>query len=216
MHFAPIRSSSRVRCVGSGAGRLVRHVRGIVIGLLPEHLARCIAEVGAVRARLQTDTALRVLRTLTVARLPALPVPLGNYIQCYPNSLTDEDYVEKCRNPGKAPRWPAGAVRDCNGEIRVYYGEPAPSTAPRVTASTGRLSTSASLKPRNTPINKNTTMVVAATTGETARTMKNEFSNGAHWSISHRINHSKLTKSPRATVASAKAIQRSQSFCLSD
>ena len=38
--------------------RLVHHVLTIVIGLLPECLARCIAEMGAVRARLDTDTAL--------------------------------------------------------------------------------------------------------------------------------------------------------------
>ena len=58
-------------------GRLVHHVLSIVIGLLPEHLARCVAEVGAVRTRLQTDTALRVLRTLAAAQLRTLPAPLG-------------------------------------------------------------------------------------------------------------------------------------------
>ena len=42
-----------------------------------EFLARCAAEVGAVRARLQTETALRVLRSLTDAQLRALPAPLG-------------------------------------------------------------------------------------------------------------------------------------------
>ena len=57
--------------------RLVHHVLSLVIGLLPEHLARCIAEVGAVRARLDTDIALRTLRTLTDAQLPVLPAPLG-------------------------------------------------------------------------------------------------------------------------------------------
>ena len=57
--------------------RLVHHVLTIVIGLLPEPLARCIAEVGAMRARLETDTALRALRTLTDAQLPVLPAPLG-------------------------------------------------------------------------------------------------------------------------------------------
>ena len=31
--------------------RLVHHVLGIVIGLLPEQLARCIAEMGTVRIR---------------------------------------------------------------------------------------------------------------------------------------------------------------------
>ena len=57
--------------------RLVHHVLSIVIGLLPEYLVRCIAEVGAVRMRLDTDTALRALRTLTDAQLPVLPAPLG-------------------------------------------------------------------------------------------------------------------------------------------
>ena len=36
--------------------RLVHHVLTIVIGLLPEHLARCVAEVGAVRTRLGERT----------------------------------------------------------------------------------------------------------------------------------------------------------------
>ena len=57
--------------------RVVHHVLGIVIGLLPEYLVRCIAEVGAVRTGLQTDTALRALRTLTAEQLRALPAPLG-------------------------------------------------------------------------------------------------------------------------------------------
>ena len=57
--------------------RLVHHVVSIVIGLLPEPLARCIAEMGAVRARLETDAALRALRTLVAQQLPVLPAPLG-------------------------------------------------------------------------------------------------------------------------------------------
>ena len=57
--------------------RLVHHVLTIVIGLLPEHLARCVAEVGAVRTRLGTDIALRTLRVLTAEQLHALPAPLG-------------------------------------------------------------------------------------------------------------------------------------------
>ena len=57
--------------------RLVHHVLRIVIGLLPEPLARCIAEMGAVRTRLETETALRALRTLVAEQLPALPAPLG-------------------------------------------------------------------------------------------------------------------------------------------
>ena len=57
--------------------RLVHHVLGIVIGLLPEHLMRCVAEVGAVRTRLGTETGLRALRTLLAEQLPVLPAPLG-------------------------------------------------------------------------------------------------------------------------------------------
>ena len=57
--------------------RLVHHVLTIVIGLLPELLARCVTEVGAVRTRLETETALRTLRRLTDAQLPTLPAPLG-------------------------------------------------------------------------------------------------------------------------------------------
>ena len=57
--------------------RLVHHVLTIVIGLLPGRLARCVAEMGAVRARLGTESALRTLRRLTDAQLPALPAPLG-------------------------------------------------------------------------------------------------------------------------------------------
>ena len=52
--------------------RLAHHVLNIVIGLLPEQLARCVAEVGAVRARLETDAALRALRTLPLRRAGGL------------------------------------------------------------------------------------------------------------------------------------------------
>ena len=57
--------------------RLVHHVLRVVIGLLPEPLARCVAEMGAVRTRLQTETALRALRTRLAEQLPVLPAPLG-------------------------------------------------------------------------------------------------------------------------------------------
>ena len=57
--------------------RLVHHVLSLVIGLLPEPLARCVAEVGAVRTRLGTESALRELRTLAAEPLPVLPAPLG-------------------------------------------------------------------------------------------------------------------------------------------
>ena len=57
--------------------RLVHHVLSLVIGLLPELLTRCVAEVGAVRTRLGTESALRELRTLAAEPLPVLPAPLG-------------------------------------------------------------------------------------------------------------------------------------------
>ena len=56
---------------------LVHHVLTIIIGLLPEHFALCVAEMGAVRTRLGTDCALRTLRVLTAEQLHALPAPLG-------------------------------------------------------------------------------------------------------------------------------------------
>ena len=65
-----------IRWVGRRV-RLVHHVLSIVIGLLPDLLARCVAEVSTVRARLETDTALRTLRTLVDPQLRALPAPLG-------------------------------------------------------------------------------------------------------------------------------------------
>ena len=53
---------------------LVHHALLLVIGLL---LERCVAEVGAVRTRLGTDSALVALRALSAAQLPVLPAPLG-------------------------------------------------------------------------------------------------------------------------------------------
>jgi len=57
--------------------RLVHCVLSLVIGLLPDSLAGCVPEVGAVRARLETHSALRTLRTLVAERLPVVPAPLG-------------------------------------------------------------------------------------------------------------------------------------------
>ena len=48
---------------------LVRHALRLVIGLLPEQLERCVAEVVAVRTRLETDSALMMLRELSAAQL---------------------------------------------------------------------------------------------------------------------------------------------------
>ena len=69
--------------------RLVHHVLSLVIGLLPDLLARCVAEVGAVRTRLETDTALRALRALTDAHLPVLPAPLG----LHPHRLSTTNHL---------------------------------------------------------------------------------------------------------------------------
>ena len=68
----------------AGAMRWVRRrVRSVhntlrhVVGLLPEQLARCRADVTAFRARLATAAVLPLLRALTAAWLPELPAPLG-------------------------------------------------------------------------------------------------------------------------------------------
>lgn len=45
--------------------RFVYHVLSIVIGMLLDLLARCVAEIGAVRTRLKINTGLRTLSTLT-------------------------------------------------------------------------------------------------------------------------------------------------------
>ena len=51
--------------------RLVHAVLVLVIGLLPEQFERCVAEVGAVRARLETDRFFRTLRAAWLERLDA-------------------------------------------------------------------------------------------------------------------------------------------------
>ena len=67
-----------------GAMRWVRRrVRAVhnalrrVVGLLPDQLARCEAEVVAFRKQLDTDAVLVRLRCVTAAWLSALPAPLG-------------------------------------------------------------------------------------------------------------------------------------------
>ena len=58
--------------------RLVHHVLTIVIGLLPEQFARCIAEMGAVRTRLETETALQsTAHPSSDAQLRATARPVG-------------------------------------------------------------------------------------------------------------------------------------------
>ena len=67
-----------------GAMRWVRRRVGLVhnalrrvIGLLPDQLAQCEAQVVAFRKRLDTAAVLLTLRSMTAAWLPALPAPLG-------------------------------------------------------------------------------------------------------------------------------------------
>ena len=57
--------------------RLVHNALARVTGLIPDRLAGCAATMVAVRARLQSDSALTKLRGLVAAQLPMLPTPLG-------------------------------------------------------------------------------------------------------------------------------------------
>ena len=56
---------------------LVQHVLRLVIGLLPQQLSGCRAEVTACRRRLGSDAVLVSLRSLTAPWLPAVAAPLG-------------------------------------------------------------------------------------------------------------------------------------------
>lgn len=58
---------------------LVQRCLVVVIGLLPDRLAGCAAQVSAVRERLGQDAVLRLLRTLAADQLLHLPPPLGFY-----------------------------------------------------------------------------------------------------------------------------------------
>ena len=57
--------------------RLVQHVLRVVIGLLPQQLAGCRAEISACRARLGSDAVLVSLRSLSEQWLGQLAAPLG-------------------------------------------------------------------------------------------------------------------------------------------
>lgn len=57
--------------------RLVQHVLRLVIGLLPQQLAGCRAEITACRQRLGTEAVLVSLRSLTERWLSDLAAPLG-------------------------------------------------------------------------------------------------------------------------------------------
>lgn len=60
--------------------RLVQHVLRLVIGLLPQQLAGCRAEITACRARLGADAVLVRLRSLTDRWLATLAAPLGFHL----------------------------------------------------------------------------------------------------------------------------------------
>ena len=117
MRYAAMRSGSRgeaMRWVGRRV-LLVHHALRLVIGLLPEQLERCVAEVGAVRTRLGTDSALVALRT-HAAQLHVLPAPLGFHPHrrrrrfAIGASNTRWGLTRRlrprsvCRLPGRAPR----------------------------------------------------------------------------------------------------------------
>ena len=57
--------------------RLVDNALARVIGLIPDRLAPCVPEIGAVRKRLDSENALTELRGLAAAQLRMLPAPLG-------------------------------------------------------------------------------------------------------------------------------------------
>ena len=57
--------------------RLVQHVLRVVIGLLPQQLAGCRAELTACRRRLGSDAVLVSLRSMTEPWLAELAAPLG-------------------------------------------------------------------------------------------------------------------------------------------
>ncbi len=57
--------------------RLVQHVLRVVIGLLPQQMAGCRAEITACRQRLGTEAVLVSLRSLTERWLADLAAPLG-------------------------------------------------------------------------------------------------------------------------------------------
>ena len=83
--------------------RLVHAVLVLVIGLLPEQLERCVAEVGAVRARLATDSALVALRALTAKQLPALPAPLGFHPRRRETTIRNRRFQHKVGADPPAP-----------------------------------------------------------------------------------------------------------------
>ena len=56
---------------------LVYNALARVIGLIPDRLAGCAATMGAVRERLESDSALMELRGLVAGQLQTLPAPLG-------------------------------------------------------------------------------------------------------------------------------------------
>lgn len=59
--------------------RLVQRCLVLVIGLLPDRLAGCAAQITAVRERLGQDTVLMLFRTQAADQLAHLPPPLGFY-----------------------------------------------------------------------------------------------------------------------------------------
>ena len=61
--------------------RLVHHILTVIADLLPEQLPLGVLDMGTVRARLETDRALRELRRLVAPQLSVLPTPLGFRLQ---------------------------------------------------------------------------------------------------------------------------------------
>ena len=80
--------------------RLVHHVLSVVIGLLPQQLAGCRAELTACRARLGSDAVLERLRSMTDRWLATLAAPLG----FRPHGITGGNpSLGRQQHPGPAP-----------------------------------------------------------------------------------------------------------------
>ena len=82
---------------------LVQQALRVVIGLLPQHLAGCRAELTACRQRLDSQAVLVALRSLAARSLPALPAPLGfrphRNEPCHPTSAAQQQVGPVIRAP---------------------------------------------------------------------------------------------------------------------
>ena len=93
---------------------LVQQALRVVIGLLPQHLAGCRAELTACRQRLDSQAVLVALRSLAARSLPVLPAPLGfrphRNEPCHPTSAAQQQVGPVARAPPPWDRWPSSEL----------------------------------------------------------------------------------------------------------